>query len=117
MVRRRALERWRQLPASGAVRHPLLWMIGKAEACGVAIDRNCLTTLNNPKPNAFDEIYNSQTVWYKIAGLGDYIRPMGRGTKETAGSPAIDRLENSSSDYHPPNLADFRKRGGDVTYI
>jgi hypothetical protein len=42
---------------------------------------------------------------------------MGRETKESAASPAIDRLENSSSDYHPPNLTDFRKRGGDVTHI
>jgi uncharacterized protein (DUF2235 family) len=104
-------------PRAGLSDITLLWMIGKAEACGLAIDRNCLATLNNPKPNAFDEIYNSQTVWYKIAGLGDYIRPMGRETKESAASPAIDRLENSSSDYHPPNLTDFRKRGGEVTQI
>ena len=104
-------------PRAGLSDITLLWMIGKAEACGLAIDRNCLATLNNPKPNAFDEIYNSQTVWYKIAGLGDYVRPMGRETEESAASSAIDRLENPSSDYHPPNLTDFRKRGGDVTHI
>jgi uncharacterized protein (DUF2235 family) len=104
-------------PQAGLSDITLLWMIGKAEACGLAIDRNCLATFNNPKPNAFDEIYNSQTVWYKIAGLGDYIRPMGQETKESAASSAVDRLENPQSDYHPPNLADFLKHGGAITQI
>ena len=104
-------------PQSGLSDITLLWMIGKAEACGLAIDRKCMATINNPQPNAFGTLYNSQTLWYKIAGLGDYIRPIGRTPKESAASTAVDRLTNPESKYQPQNLKDFLAGNGPVSRV
>jgi hypothetical protein len=92
-------------------------MIKKAEACGLAIDHNCMATINNPQPNPFGTLYNSQTLWYKIAGLGDYIRKIGRTPKESAASTAVDRLTNPGSKYQPQNLKDFMARNGPVSRV
>lgn len=102
-------------PKTGLSDVTLLWMIEKAEACGLAIDRNSMATINKPRPDALGTLYNSQTLWYKIAGLGDYIRPIGQTAKESAASTAVDRLTNPPSKYQPPNLKDFLARGGQVS--
>jgi uncharacterized protein (DUF2235 family) len=104
-------------PQSGLSDVTLLWMIEKAEACGLAIDRTCMATINNPQPNAFGTLYNSQTLWYKIAGLGDYIRPIGRTPKESAASTAVDRQTNPESKYQPPNLQNFLDHSGPVSRV
>jgi hypothetical protein len=87
-------------PQTGLSDITLLWMIGKAEACGLAMDRSCMASINNPQPSAFGTLYDSQTLWYKIAGLGDYIRPIGQKPKESAASTAVDRLTNPESKDH-----------------
>jgi uncharacterized protein (DUF2235 family) len=92
----------------------LLWMIGRAQACGLVIDQNCVTATSKPQPDPFGTQYDSQTVWYKITGLGDYIRPIGRGANEFIASTAVDRLNNLSCKYQPQNLAKFRADGGRV---
>jgi hypothetical protein len=76
-----------------------------------------MATVNSPQPDPFGTLYNSQTVWYKIAGLGDYVRPIGQGVKESAASTAVERLANPAADYQPPNLKDFLARGGDVSRV
>jgi uncharacterized protein (DUF2235 family) len=104
-------------PQSGLSDITLLWMMAKAEACGLAIDHNCMATVNNPKPDPSGKLYDSQTAWYKIAGLGDYIRPIGQKTKESAASTAIDRSANAANKYQPPNLKEFLAHGGTVSQV
>jgi len=104
-------------PQAGLSDVTLLWMVEKAESCGLAIERNRMVTTNKPHPDAFGTLYNSQTLWYKIAGLGDYIRPMGRTVKESDARTAVDRLENPASKYQPPNLNDFLARDGHVSRV
>lgn len=104
-------------PRTGLSDITLLWMIAKAEACGLAVDRNCMVTVNRLKPDPFGTLYNSQTIWYKIAGLGDYVRPIGQRVKESAASTAVGRMANPASGYQPPNLKDFLARSGDVSQV
>jgi uncharacterized protein (DUF2235 family) len=104
-------------PQTGLSDITLLWMIAKAEACGLVIDHSCIATVNSPQPDPFGTLYDSQTVWYKIAGLGDYIRPIGQKIKESAASTAVNRSANAGSNYDPPNLKDFLARGGEVSRV
>jgi hypothetical protein len=104
-------------PRAGLSDITLLWMIAKAEACGLAIDHNCMTTINNPKPDPFGKLYNSQTAWYKLAGLGDYIRPMGQKANEAVASSAVERLNNPQSKYESSNLKDFLAHNGQVSRL
>jgi uncharacterized protein (DUF2235 family) len=104
-------------PQTGLSDITLLWMIRKATACGLAIDLACVTAKDNPKPDALGVLYNSQTIWYKLAGLGDYIRPMGKKAKESAASTACDRLNNPATHYKPSNLVDYLKSGGSITQV
>jgi hypothetical protein len=92
-------------------------MLAKAEACGLEVDRNCVVAIDKPQANPFGTLYNSQTVWYKITGLGDYIRPMGQGSHETVASTAVDRSENPDCKYKPENLTKFIADGGPVKQI
>lgn len=104
-------------PQAGLSDITLLWMAAKAEACGLAIDRNCLARIVKPQPDALGTIYDSQTVWYKVFGLGDYVRPMGQNSKESVASTAVERLENTTSKYAAPNLNEFLARRGCITRI
>jgi uncharacterized protein (DUF2235 family) len=104
-------------PNTGLSDITLLWMMAKAEACGLAIDRGCLAALNKPQPDPFGKLYDSQTVWYKIVGLGDYVRPIGQGDQETTADTAISRLHNPEIGYRPPNLQDFLQQGGSITHV
>jgi uncharacterized protein (DUF2235 family) len=104
-------------PQTGLSDVTLLWMIAKAEACGLAIDHNCMATVNSPQPDPFGMLYNSQTVWYKIAGLGDYVRPIGQRSKESAASTAVERLSNPATEYESPNLKNFLARGGEISRV
>jgi uncharacterized protein (DUF2235 family) len=104
-------------PRTGLSDVTLLWMMAKAEACGLAVDRKCMASVNNPRPDPFGTLYNSQTVWYKIVGLGDYVRPIGQRVRESAASTAVDRMANPVSEYQPSNLKDFLARGGDVSRV
>lgn len=104
-------------PQAGLSDISLLWMMNKAEACGLTIDRNCMTAVNHPQPDASGKLYDSQTIWYKLAGLGDYIRPMGQKSKESAASTAVDRSTNTANNYQPPNLKSFLAGGGAVTKV
>ena len=76
-----------------------------------------MNTKDNPKPDPSGMLYDSQTVWYKLAGLGDYIRPIGQKTKESVASTAFNRMNKAGSEYKPPNLQDYIKRGGAVTRV
>jgi len=77
----------------------------------------CATLLEVFPRTVLGTLYNSQTVWYKIAGLGDYVRPIGQRVKESAASTAVDRMANSASEYQPANLKDFLARGGGVSQV
>ena len=104
-------------PQSGLSDIALLWMINKIQACGLAVDHRCVRAVDDPKPDALGTIYNSQTVWYKIAGLGDYTRPMGQKSNESAASTALDRIKAPGSDYRPANLERYLGSGGSVTRV
>jgi len=104
-------------PQAGLSDISMLWMMNRAVACGLAIDPDCMATVNNPQPDASGRLYDSQTIWYKLAGLGDYIRPMGQKSNESAASTAIDRLKVAANNYQPPNLRSFLAAGGPVTKV
>ena len=104
-------------PQTGLSDIALLWMISKLEACGLAIDQRSLQTASNPNPDALGMLYNSQTIWYKLAGLGDYIRPMGAKAHESAASTAVERMNAQSAGYSPTNLEAYLRRGGSVTQV
>lgn len=104
-------------PQAGLSDITLLWMMGKAEGCGLAINRDCVSTINNPRPDPLATIYDSQTFWYKITGLGDYIRPMGEKSKLSAASTAVDRMNAAAGAYQPPNLKDFLARQGNISQV
>jgi uncharacterized protein (DUF2235 family) len=48
-------------PQAGLSDISLLWMMAKAEPCGLTIDRNCMTAVNRPQPDASGKLYNLQT--------------------------------------------------------
>lgn len=104
-------------PNTGLSDISLLWMLAKAEACGLVIDRSRVTAINNPQPNPFGTLYNSQTIWYKLTGLGDYVRPIGQGANESVASTAIARLKNPESKYQPENLKKFLADGGPIKEV
>jgi uncharacterized protein (DUF2235 family) len=95
---------------------PLLWMIRKALSCGLAVDLDCVKTVDNPAPDPLGPLHNSQTVWYKVFGLGDYIRPMGQYPKESAASTAELRFNSPDAKYQPENLKKYIT-GGPVTPV
>lgn len=104
-------------PQAGLSDISLLWMMNKAESCGLSIDRKAMTDVNHPHPDPSGKLYDSQTIWYKLLGLGDYIRPMGKKSKESAASTAVDRSTNKAANYQPPNLKDFLAADGHVTKV
>jgi len=65
----------------------------------------------------YGKLYNSQTVWYKVTGLGDYVQPIGKGRKESVANTAVERQTNLKADYAPENLKTFVAEGGPVTAI
>jgi len=104
-------------PDTGLSDISLLWMVGNAERCGLVIDRDCLATVNKLQPKIFGKLYNSQTLWYKATGLGNYIRPTGQGSNESVASTAVERMKNTAANYAPENLKKFVADGGPVTSI
>jgi uncharacterized protein (DUF2235 family) len=92
----------------------LLWMVNKAETCGLAFDRARLNAM--VKPDALGKMEDSQRWFYKILA-GDYIRPMGKEPNESAGSSAVDRQKNPLSKYDPKNLREYLNAGGKVTPV
>lgn len=104
-------------PETGLSDISLLWMLGKAEVSGLDIDRACLNKTSNPKPDPSGTSYNSQTIWYKLAGLGDYVRPIGQKANESAASTAVVRKNIPSDDYDPPNLDSYLAKGGTISPV
>jgi uncharacterized protein (DUF2235 family) len=106
-------------PNSGLSDITLEWMVNKATAaqCGLEIDVAAMKSINNPKPDPLGMIYNSQTVWYTITGMGNLIRPMGKGDAETAATSAVSRVNNQASKYDPKNLVEFLKSCGNTTVV
>jgi len=104
-------------PDSGLSDITLMWMISKAQACGLKINEELLESVNRPRPDPLGKLYDSQTVWYRITGLGDYVRPLGQGDKELASSTALDRTKAVEEKYHPSNLHDFLAAGGLITAV
>lgn len=104
-------------PKAGLSDITLIWMLERAERCGLVVDRAAMQRINRPGPDAFGMLYDSQNIWYKLFGLGDYIRPIGSSGTESAASTAISRLEKPSQAYHPTNLKEFLDRGGAASKV
>lgn len=92
------------------------WMIRKAEACGLAVDR---TSIPAPfAPNYRGELRNSKDGMYTVFPPYDTIRAMGKGqnANEFAHQSAIDRVQLAPQlSYKPENLSGFLARGGAIT--
>ena len=104
-------------PQTGLSDITLVWMLGKLTMCGLVIDQASLQLTANPKPDPLGRLYNSQTIWYKVAGLGDYIRPLGEKVGESVASSAVARRNSYPAEYKPTNLEAFLTRGGAVTDV
>jgi uncharacterized protein (DUF2235 family) len=104
-------------PRAGLSDITLLWMMGKAMLCGLAIDQNRMVEINHPRPDPLDKIYRSQTIWYTLTGLGDFVRKIGTLSNEAIATTAVARYENKPSAYHPENLKKFLARGGPVVPV
>jgi uncharacterized protein (DUF2235 family) len=104
-------------PQTGLSDIALLWMLGKLNTCGLVINQASLQATVDPKPDPLGKLYNSQTIWYKLAGLGDYIRSMGEKAAESVASTALDRTKSLPTEYKPTNLAVFLTRGGPVAHV
>ncbi|MCL4523115.1 MAG: DUF2235 domain-containing protein [Acidobacteria bacterium] len=103
-------------PDSGLSDIALLWMVNKAEACGLAFDRPRLNAM--VKPDLRGKIENSQRWFYWLMG-GNFLRPVGKATKsnETAASSAADRLADKSTKYDAKNLSSFLSASGKKTPV
>jgi uncharacterized protein (DUF2235 family) len=104
-------------PDTGLSDITLLWMSCKLKACGLEVNLDHLPAGDKPKPDAAGKLFDSQTVWYKITGLGDYLRPMGQKAKESASSTARDRMSAPAAHYDPSNLKEYLEVGGSVTQV
>lgn len=112
----------------------LLWMVNKAEGCGLAFNREYLNRLVNKEgldPNALirkdalDALGHSQNPFFWIIGFGNYVRRLGLDpskkpvpvTKESAATTAVQRLEDASAKYDAKNLREFLQGGGKNTPV
>lgn len=90
---------------------PLLWMLEKAEQCGLEFDK---TKIEPPlHPNPLGEKHESYISFYKI--FYAYFRPVdvalpNKGaTNESLHPSVIERYKNDPT-YRPPNLVEYFKR-------
>ena len=91
-----------------------LWMKGKAEALGLAFDREYIE--RNVAPDALGELRDSKTGFYEL--FPDSVRQigLGRSANEAVHRSAVDRMEQAHSPaYQPPNVKAYLRRGGKVT--
>ena len=81
-----------------------LWMMERAEKCGLAMNKAYVK--EHIKPNPLGTLYNSRTGWYLF--LGTYGRPILRGT---VSDTAIERRDAPlEPPYRPRNLEEWLKR-------
>lgn len=112
----------------------LLWMVNKAEGCGLAFNRDSVNALVNQerldqnalvRRDALGPIGHSQNAFFWIIGFGNYVRRLGPDpskrpvpvTKETAAITAVQRLEDASAKYDAKNLREFLRDGGKQTAV
>lgn len=91
-----------------------LWMKDKAEALGLAFDREYIE--RNVAPNALGELRDSKIGFYEL--FPDSVRPIGLGpnANEAVHRSAVDRMEQADSPaYRPPNVTTYLQRDGKVT--
>ena len=103
-------------PQAGLSDITLMWMIKKAQACHLAIDMTQMASINKPLPDPMGKLYDSQTIWYKITGLGDFVRPIDQTSNQSVADSAVNRM-NADTNYQPQNLKDFLTKGGKVTPV
>jgi uncharacterized protein (DUF2235 family) len=96
----------------------LLWMVNRAEGCGLEFDRAQLKAMVKPDPLG---MMQESLTWYFKLFSGAYIRPLGPPANviwnESAASTAVDRQNNPPSNYRPPNLRDYLAGGGKVAKV
>jgi uncharacterized protein (DUF2235 family) len=90
-------------PDAGLSDKALLWMVEKAEACGLALNRAYLGRILDE--DSRETLHNSMTGFYK--GMRKYPRPIGVTNRdESVHDSAIERYR-SKSGYRPENLTDY----------
>jgi len=93
-------------PDTGLSYKALVWMVQKAAACGLSVDKGYMASLK--MNNSPEKLHNSYTAKYRL--LGKYVRPIGRrNTDEFVHPSALARYRNRKG-YQPENLKDFLKR-------
>jgi len=121
-------------PKRGLSDLALLWMLRKAEACDLRFDLARIPVAIRPNadpaaPPTPDLPENSQTLFYKILGFGDYHRPIGKyddgklrnpgvdkdghpfTCHESAAQSAANKLNAKDSPYKAKNLSDYLAAG------
>ncbi len=88
---------------AGLADKTLLWMAEKAEACGLALNREYLgRILAGDSP---ETLHNSMTAAYK--GLGTYMRPIGVTNRDESVHPSAIERFRSRPGYRPENLTEY----------
>lgn len=88
----------------GLANAALQWMVGKAEALGLAFDRNYLSFFE-----AHSDSYLADSMKGIYHALGTFERPVGQtpGANEAVHRSVIERLDNAGLNYHPHNAEAF----------
>ena len=88
-----------------------LWMVEKAESCGLSFDRDFIESETNPDP--LGRLHKTMNIGWWLAGLGPLVREIGvtNDATEAAHATAIERFR-SEMDYKPTNLGSYLSRPG-----
>ena len=83
-----------------------IWIMEKAESCGLAYDKEFLSEFI--KPNSLGPMHNSMSWIYKL--FGPFNRILGRspGETEAVHQGVADRWAHDPSSYRPDNLSEYR---------
>ena len=93
-------------PDTGLSYKALVWMVQKAAACGLSVDKGYMASLK--MNNSPEKLHNSYTAKYRL--LGKYIRPIGRTNTDEFVHPSALARHRDRQGYRPQNLEAFVTR-------
>jgi len=82
------------------------WMLERAEACGLAVDKAYVARTIHP--NASDTLHNTRKGFYRFMRPHVRVIAAGENAVETIAPPAIERQEKLG--YGPASLLDYFRR-------
>ncbi len=93
-------------PDTGLSYKAFLWMVEKAVACGLSVDKTYAKSLK--MKNSPEKLHNSYTFVYRA--LGKYIRPIGVTNSDESVHPSALARRRDRKGYRPQNLEAFVTR-------